>query len=29
MPCSFDEGDGGKRAVWAAAKYENELVSRF
>jgi hypothetical protein len=20
MPCSFDDGSGGKRAVWAAAK---------
>lgn len=26
MPCSFDAKDGGKRAVWAAAKYENELA---
>ena len=26
MPCSFDEEGGGKRAVWAAAKYENELA---
>ncbi len=26
MPCSFDDGSSGKRAVWAAAKYENELA---
>ena len=26
MPCSFDEQEGAKRAVWAGAKYENELV---
>jgi hypothetical protein len=25
MPCSFDE-NGGKRAVWAGAKYDNEIV---
>lgn len=26
MPCSFDDKAGGKRAVWASAKYENELA---
>lgn len=26
MPCSFDTAEGGKRAVWAAAKYDNDLV---
>lgn len=25
MPCSFDVAEGGKRAVWAAAKYVNDL----
>ena len=25
MPCSFDDEAGGKRAVWAAAKYVNDL----
>ena len=25
MPCSFDDGKGGKRAVWAAAKYRNDI----
>jgi hypothetical protein len=26
MPCSFDDQFGGKRAVWAAAKYVNDLA---
>ena len=26
MPCSFDSDTDGKRAVWAAAKYVNDLV---
>ena len=26
MPCSFDDGAGRKRAIWAGAKYENDLL---